>query len=151
MIVIDTSALIAILNHEPERTALYEAIAAADRRTFVSSPQDGAQADTHPLPDQGSAPAHRQGREDPRRCESFQCQHQHDFEVGRMSINDLTDDEKASYLIGLAVGGTLTQCRQSEQGRKNSRLFPTGSMAASPANRSCTLGTIHHRAGLNTN
>src|ERR1700730_10044988 len=31
MIVIDTSALIAILNHEPERTALYEAIAAADR------------------------------------------------------------------------------------------------------------------------
>ena len=32
MIVIDTSALISILNHEPERTALYEAIAAADRR-----------------------------------------------------------------------------------------------------------------------
>jgi ribonuclease VapC len=32
MIVIDTSALIAILNHEPERTALYEAIAATDRR-----------------------------------------------------------------------------------------------------------------------
>ena len=32
MIVIDTSALIAILNHEPERTAFYEAIAAADRR-----------------------------------------------------------------------------------------------------------------------
>jgi ribonuclease VapC len=32
MIVIDTSALIAILNHEPERTALYEAIAAVDRR-----------------------------------------------------------------------------------------------------------------------
>ncbi len=31
MIVIDTSALIAILNHEPERTAFYEAIAAADR------------------------------------------------------------------------------------------------------------------------
>ncbi len=32
MIVIDTSALIAILDHEPERTAFYEAIAAADRR-----------------------------------------------------------------------------------------------------------------------
>jgi ribonuclease VapC len=32
MIVIDTSALIAILNHEPERTALYEVLAAADRR-----------------------------------------------------------------------------------------------------------------------
>jgi ribonuclease VapC len=32
MIVIDTSALIAILDHEPERTALYEAIAATDRR-----------------------------------------------------------------------------------------------------------------------
>jgi uncharacterized protein with PIN domain len=32
MIVIDTSALIAILNHEPERTAFYEAIVAADRR-----------------------------------------------------------------------------------------------------------------------
>ena len=33
MIVVDTSALIAILNHEPERTALYEAIAAAARGT----------------------------------------------------------------------------------------------------------------------
>ncbi len=32
MIVIDTSALIAILNHEPERTAFYDAIASADRR-----------------------------------------------------------------------------------------------------------------------
>jgi ribonuclease VapC len=32
MIVIDTSALISILNHEPERTAFYEAIVAADRR-----------------------------------------------------------------------------------------------------------------------
>ncbi|HEY3719879.1 MAG TPA: type II toxin-antitoxin system VapC family toxin [Roseiarcus sp.] len=32
MIVIDTSALIAILDHEPERTAFYEAIVAADRR-----------------------------------------------------------------------------------------------------------------------
>jgi len=32
MIVIDTSALIAILNHEPERTAFYEAIVGADRR-----------------------------------------------------------------------------------------------------------------------
>lgn len=32
MIVIDTSAIVAILNHEPERTAFYEAIAAADRR-----------------------------------------------------------------------------------------------------------------------
>jgi ribonuclease VapC len=32
LIVIDTSALVAILNHEPERTAFYEAIAAADRR-----------------------------------------------------------------------------------------------------------------------
>jgi ribonuclease VapC len=32
MIVIDTSALIAILNHEPERAAFYEAIATADRR-----------------------------------------------------------------------------------------------------------------------
>jgi ribonuclease VapC len=32
MIVVDTSALIAILNHEPERTVFYEAIAAADRR-----------------------------------------------------------------------------------------------------------------------
>jgi ribonuclease VapC len=32
MIVIDTSALIAILNHEPERTAFYNAIVAADRR-----------------------------------------------------------------------------------------------------------------------
>jgi uncharacterized protein with PIN domain len=32
MIVIDTSALIAILNHEPERTAFYVAIAASDRR-----------------------------------------------------------------------------------------------------------------------
>ncbi len=31
MIVIDTSALIAILNHEPERTAFFETIAAADR------------------------------------------------------------------------------------------------------------------------
>src|SRR5271154_3527432 len=31
MIVIDTSALIAILNHEPERADLYEAIVAADR------------------------------------------------------------------------------------------------------------------------
>jgi ribonuclease VapC len=31
MIVIDTSALIAILNHEPERTAFYQAIVAADR------------------------------------------------------------------------------------------------------------------------
>jgi ribonuclease VapC len=31
MIVIDTSALVAILNHEPERAAFYEAIAAADR------------------------------------------------------------------------------------------------------------------------
>jgi ribonuclease VapC len=31
MIVIDTSALIAILNHEPERKAFYEAIAAAGR------------------------------------------------------------------------------------------------------------------------
>ena len=28
MIVIDTSALIAILNHEPERTAFYDAIVA---------------------------------------------------------------------------------------------------------------------------
>jgi len=36
MIVIDTSALIAFLNHEPERTAFYEAIVAADRR-FVSA------------------------------------------------------------------------------------------------------------------
>ena len=36
MIVIDTSALVAILNHEPERTAFYEAIADADRR-FVSA------------------------------------------------------------------------------------------------------------------
>ncbi|HKN31445.1 MAG TPA: type II toxin-antitoxin system VapC family toxin [Roseiarcus sp.] len=32
MIVIDTSALIAILDREPERTAFYQAIAAADRR-----------------------------------------------------------------------------------------------------------------------
>ena len=32
MIVIETSALIAILNHEPEREAFYETIAAADRR-----------------------------------------------------------------------------------------------------------------------
>ena len=32
MIVIDTSALVAILNHEPERTAFFEVIAAADRR-----------------------------------------------------------------------------------------------------------------------
>ena len=32
MIVIDTSALIAILNHEPERTAFYHAIVAVDRR-----------------------------------------------------------------------------------------------------------------------
>ena len=32
MIVIDTSALIAILDHEPERTAFYGAIVAADRR-----------------------------------------------------------------------------------------------------------------------
>ena len=32
MIVIDTSALVAILEHEPERTAFYEAIAATDRR-----------------------------------------------------------------------------------------------------------------------
>jgi ribonuclease VapC len=32
MIVIDTSALIAILDREPERTAFYEAIVAADRR-----------------------------------------------------------------------------------------------------------------------
>jgi ribonuclease VapC len=31
MIVIDTSALIAILNHEPERTAFYQAIVTADR------------------------------------------------------------------------------------------------------------------------
>jgi len=31
MIVIDTSALIAILSHEPERTAFYDAIVAADR------------------------------------------------------------------------------------------------------------------------
>ena len=31
MIVIDTSALVAILNHEPERTAFFEAIATADR------------------------------------------------------------------------------------------------------------------------
>ena len=31
MIVIDTSALIAILNQEPERTALYEVIVAANR------------------------------------------------------------------------------------------------------------------------
>ncbi len=31
MIVIDTSALIAILNHEPERTAFYDVIAAAER------------------------------------------------------------------------------------------------------------------------
>ncbi len=31
MIVIDTSALIAILNHEPERTALYEVLTATDR------------------------------------------------------------------------------------------------------------------------
>ncbi len=31
MIVIDTSALIAILTHEPERTAFYDAIAAAER------------------------------------------------------------------------------------------------------------------------
>ncbi len=31
MIVIDTSALIAILNHEPERTAFFETIAASDR------------------------------------------------------------------------------------------------------------------------
>jgi ribonuclease VapC len=36
MIVIETSALIAILNHEPEREAFYETIAAADRR-FVSA------------------------------------------------------------------------------------------------------------------
>ncbi len=32
MIVIDTSALVAILNHEPERTTFFETIAAADRR-----------------------------------------------------------------------------------------------------------------------
>jgi len=32
MIVIDTSALIAILNHEPEREAFFRVIAAADRR-----------------------------------------------------------------------------------------------------------------------
>jgi ribonuclease VapC len=32
MIVIDTSALVAILNHEPERTTFFQAIAAADRR-----------------------------------------------------------------------------------------------------------------------
>jgi uncharacterized protein with PIN domain len=32
MIVIDTSALIAILDQEPERAALYEVIAEADRR-----------------------------------------------------------------------------------------------------------------------
>ena len=31
MIVIDTSALIAIINREPERTAFYDAIADADR------------------------------------------------------------------------------------------------------------------------
>jgi len=31
MIVIDTSALIAILSHEPERTSFYDAIVAADR------------------------------------------------------------------------------------------------------------------------
>src|SRR3954451_7947046 len=31
MIVIDTSALVAILNHEPERTTFFEVIAAADR------------------------------------------------------------------------------------------------------------------------
>jgi uncharacterized protein with PIN domain len=31
MIVIDTSALVAVLNHEPERAAFYEAIAATDR------------------------------------------------------------------------------------------------------------------------
>jgi uncharacterized protein with PIN domain len=38
MIVIDTSALIAILDHEPERAAFYEAIAASDRR-LVSAVQ----------------------------------------------------------------------------------------------------------------
>ena len=32
MIVIDTSALVAILNHEPERKVFFEAIATADRR-----------------------------------------------------------------------------------------------------------------------
>lgn len=42
MIVIDTFALIAILNHEPERTALYEAIAAADR--FLRNHADGIAA-----------------------------------------------------------------------------------------------------------
>ena len=31
MIVIDTSALVAILNHEPERTAFFQAIIAVDR------------------------------------------------------------------------------------------------------------------------
>lgn len=31
MIVIDTSALVAILNHEPERTAFFQTIVAADR------------------------------------------------------------------------------------------------------------------------
>ncbi len=31
MIVIDTAALVAIFNHEPERTAFFEAIATADR------------------------------------------------------------------------------------------------------------------------
>jgi ribonuclease VapC len=31
MIVIDSSALIAILEHEPERTAFFQAIASADR------------------------------------------------------------------------------------------------------------------------
>ena len=30
--VLDTSALIGILNHEPKRTAFYDAIVAADRR-----------------------------------------------------------------------------------------------------------------------
>ena len=33
--------------------------------------QDGAQAETHALPDQGSAPAHRQGRANTRRCQGL--------------------------------------------------------------------------------
>ena len=50
--------------------------------------EDGAQAETQYIPDQRSAAAARQGRENPRACQELRGQHQHEFEARILTHRD---------------------------------------------------------------
>ena len=70
--------------------------------------QDGAQAETHAPPDEGSAAAHRQGRDNARPRQELRCQRQHDFEASCITnINRLERVEcwcNTPQMIAFLVG-----------------------------------------------